>query len=182
MEVSQIGSENVHGFSCGNFSAAKEPVLGSPCSLACLLSLPPTPSLRGKHHQIKTHSTGNYKILQISWIWSWQAVKPFNIVPERKKKQKEIYLTTKPSAVLWSFHPLSFLWRWHEPLLMMMAPDLASLHLLLICSWWSLRTWWHQQVILLPGSLTHFWNILGRETWSAKPYVWRLNLIHLWEG
>ena len=66
MEVSQIGSENVHGFSCGNFSAAKEPVLGSPCSLACLLSLPATPSLRGKHHQIKTHSTGNYKILKIS--------------------------------------------------------------------------------------------------------------------
>ena len=90
MEVSQIGSENVHGFSCGNFSAAKERVLGSPCSLACLLSSPATPSLRGKHHQIKTHSTRNYKILQISWIWSWQAVKPFNIVSERKKAKGNV--------------------------------------------------------------------------------------------
>ena len=71
VEVSQIGSENVEAFSCGNFSAAKDPVLGG--GLQCFVSVViaiSTPSTRGKHHQIKTHSTGNHKILQISGIWS----------------------------------------------------------------------------------------------------------------
>ena len=109
VEVSQIGSENVEAFSCGNFSAAKDPVLGG--GLQCFVSVViaiSTPSTRGKHHQIKTHSTGNHKILQISRIWSkiWicgehQWIKKWN-----DRKQKKMRLKTKPSAaavVLWSF-------------------------------------------------------------------------------
>ena len=55
MEVSQIGSENVHGFSCGNFLAAKDPVLGGWLALAvaCQLSLPSTRSTHPWENTIK---------------------------------------------------------------------------------------------------------------------------------
>ena len=54
VEVSQIGSENVHAFSCGNFSVAKDLVLAGgsqQCFVSVVIAIS-TPSTRGKHHQI----------------------------------------------------------------------------------------------------------------------------------
>ena len=150
VEVSQIGSENVEAFSCGNFSAAKDPVLGG--GLQCFVSVViaiSTPSTRGKHHQIKTHSTGNHKILQISWIWSkiWichehQWIDEWNGRGESRRKWRQSH----QQQLLYSGHFSFLCWWWHErPLLMMTAPDGC----LRVCLFSNHPTWRHHRAITI---------------------------------